>query len=97
MRVRARLAARPCPRARLAARLAAAMSSAPVAPTEDADGPPRAFQPAATVSHTMSISGVASALAAGALSKPDAADAVRGLFALGNPNPNPNPTLTLTR
>ena len=97
MRVRARLAACPCPRARLAARLAAAMSSAPVAPTEDADGPPRSFQPA--VSHTMSISGVAAALAAGALSKPDAADAVRGLFALGNPNPNPNPnpTLTLTR
>ena len=70
----ARLFARPCPRARLAARLAAAMCSAP---TEDGDGAPPVFEPSYTPYGTASDAAAAGvAVALRGLGAPDAANAV---------------------
>ena len=70
----ARLAARPCPRARLAARLAVAMCSSP---TEDGDGAPPVFEPSYTPYGTADVAAAAGvAVALRGLGAPDAANAV---------------------
>jgi hypothetical protein len=50
----------------------------------DAEGPTPVFEPAATMPDAAALSGVAAALAAGALDKCEAASAVSALFELGN-------------